>query len=168
MVDYIAIAAVFIWTSISLSSQFVDAQTAPSIRIEVVPQGVITGCCSQALFNATSKELFSFVNTTTFQILRAVNLDIKNYVVNKFSLINTNLSADRERHLLRSNLTDGPLERKVRTSHTSCCSVSLKKGFIAARPERLLTSLFYTFLLGLDRSRVLARRAQWLLLVLFV
>jgi hypothetical protein len=127
-------ALLALWAfNFSVTFTLVDAQTQ-SLRVEMVPQGVINGCCSQAFYNATSQELFNYVSTSTALALQLLGLSMNNIVVNQFTLINTNQCLVRQRSLLRGSDSRvdeagaGTPQREVKEA-ASTCSVSRKPYF---------------------------------------
>ncbi len=113
------------------SSQFASAQTAQSLRVEFDAQGAITGCCSQAFYNATSAELFKYVNLTSTITLLGLGISVNNLVISPFVLVNSNMCAYRERSLLRGGEIESAesVHRETKT-YSSTCSVSVQKRLI--------------------------------------
>ncbi len=129
-----ALVLIALWAfDLSGTTTFANAQAAKSLQVVMVPQGVVNGCCSQAFYNATSQELFKFVNATTALSLQLLGLSMNDVVIKNFSLINTNQCVHRERFLLRGgdSTRDDPLEIGLQreASTTSTCSVSRIKHF---------------------------------------
>ncbi len=110
------------------SSTFASAGTPQSLGAELVPGGVINGCCSQAFLNATIAEMSNILSVATAQSLLSHGLTMNNLVVNPFVLINTNLCLVRQRNLLRGSETENgdAVQRKAKT-YTNTCGVSHTK-----------------------------------------
>lgn len=85
--------------SLGTTYPVVHAQKAQSLRIELDPQGVISGCCLSTFYDAMSQELTSYVTTTTAQVLQLYGLTLTNLVINDFLLVNSLSCVRRERHL---------------------------------------------------------------------
>jgi hypothetical protein len=113
-------------------SPFVNAQTPKSLSVVFVPQGNITGCCSQDFYNATKEALLSYVIFTTGEALLGFGLTLDDLDISTFVLINSNSCIRRQRSLrARRNEEHGqdvvPRETKVvaTNKYSSSCSVSL-------------------------------------------